>query len=364
MANRATGWLVLAAVWLAACSTPDQPPPTGDSASATSSATASASLGGETTASATPSASAEAVLEFSLQTYPVPAGSHPHDVAPAEDGGIWYTAQGSGELGWLDPESGEIREVALGAGSRPHGVIVGPDGAPWITDGGLNAIVRVDPESSAVSAYPLPAEAPGANLNTAAFDRDGVLWFTGQAGYYGRVDPSTGVVRAFAAPRGTGPYGITATPDGEIYFSSLAGSYLGAVDRATGDVTVIDPPTVGAGLRRAWSDSGGRIWVSEWNAGQVGVFDPETGEWREWPLPGAGAQAYAVYVDETDAVWLTDFTANAIVRFDPETETFQSFPAESQPAEVRQLLGRPGEVWGAESAADQLVVVRWSSDES
>ena len=35
-----------------------------------------------------------------------------------------------------------------------------------------------------------------------------------------------------------------------------------------------------------------------------------------------------------------------------------SFPAESQPAEVRQLLGRPGEVWGAESAADQLVVIR------
>jgi streptogramin lyase len=25
---------------------------------------------------------------------------------------------------------------------------------------------------------------------------------------------------------------------------------------------------------------------------------------------------------------------------------------------VRQLLGRPGEIWGAESAADKLVVIR------
>jgi streptogramin lyase len=25
---------------------------------------------------------------------------------------------------------------------------------------------------------------------------------------------------------------------------------------------------------------------------------------------------------------------------------------------VRQILGRPGEVWGAESAADKLVVIR------
>jgi virginiamycin B lyase len=99
--------------------------------------------------------------------------------------------------------------------------------------------------------------------------------------------------------------------------------------------------------------------VAEWFVGQVAVYDPSTGAWQEWPLPGAAPQAYAVYVDETDAVWLTDFGANAIVRFDPETETFQSFPHQSQPANVRQLLGRPGEVWGAESAADQLVVVRF-----
>jgi virginiamycin B lyase len=279
-------------------------------------------------------------------------------VAPAADGGVWYTAQASGELGWLNPDDGNVRQVALGAGSAPHGVIVGPDGAPWITDGGLNAIVRVDPATDEVTRYPLPSSAPDANLNTAAFDGDGVLWFTGQTGFYGRLDPASGEMGVFNAPRGLGPYGITATPDGEIYYSSLAGSYLGAVDRRSGEVRVIDPPTVGAGLRRAWSDSRGRIWVSEWNAGQVGRYNPANGAWREWPLPEPGAQAYAVYVDDTDAVWLTDFTSQAIIRFDPASETFMSFPAESDPANVRQLLGRPGELWGAESAADQLVVIR------
>ena len=63
-------------------------------------------------------------------------------------------------------------------------------------------------------------------------------------------------------------------------------------------------------------------------------------------------------MDDTDAVWLTDFTSQSIVRFDPATETFTSFPAERDPANVRQLLGRPGELWGAESAADRLVVIR------
>jgi virginiamycin B lyase len=65
-----------------------------------------------------------------------------------------------------------------------------------------------------------------------------------------------------------------------------------------------------------------------------------------------------VYVDERDHVWLSDFAANALVRFDPSTETFRSVPLPGQDAEVRQILGRPGEVWGAASGQDQLVLVR------
>jgi virginiamycin B lyase len=293
-----------------------------------------------------------------LESFDVPAGSRPHDVAPAPDGTVWYTAQGSGELGILDPATGETRHIALGPGSAPHGVIVGPDGAAWITDGGLNAIVRVDTATDDVQVFALPPERPGANLNTAAFDGDSDLWFTGQSGVYGRLDPATGEMQVFDAPRGHGPYGIHATPDGNVYYSSLAGSYLGAIDRETGEVTVLDPPTAGAGARRTWSDSQGRMWISEWNAGQVGVYDPATGEWREWRLPGASPQAYAVYVDENDDVWLSDFGANAMVRFDPDTESFDSFPLPSNPGNVRQILGREGEVWGAESAADTLIVIR------
>ncbi len=304
----------------------------------------------------TPSTSTQA---FSLQTYPVPAGSRPHDVAPANDGGVWYAAQGRAALGWLDPETGEVREIPLGEGSSPHGVIVGPGGDAWVTDGGLNAIVRVDAETDAVSVFPLPAERPNANLNTAAFDGRGRIWFTGQNGIYGFLDPGTDEMLVFDAPRGPGPYGIAATPDGDIYYASLAGSYVGKVDLESGVATVLEPPTPGQGARRVWSDSSGRIWVSEWNAGQVALYDPGTGVWQEWPLPGPGPQAYAVYVDDRDLVWLSDFGGNKLVRFDPESEEFTSFELPSTPSNVRQILGRPGELWAPESAADQLVVIRY-----
>jgi virginiamycin B lyase len=237
-------------------------------------------------------------------------------------------------------------------------VIVGPDGAPWITDSGLNAIVRVDPRTRRVRRFPLPGRTGYANLNTATFDRRGVLWFTGQSGVYGRLDPKVGRVRVLAAPGGPGPYGITTTPNGSVYYASLAGSHVCRIDTRTGKATVLRPPTRGQGARRVWSDSRGRIWVSEWNAGRVARYDPATRRWREWRLPGSNPQPYAVYVDGRDIVWLTDFAANAFVRFDPRTERFETIRLESSPANVRQLLGRPGEVWGAESGVDKLVVVR------
>ena len=289
--------------------------------------------------------------------YEVVAGSGPHDVAAAPGGPVYYTGQRNGTLGILDPATGRVEEVNLGARSAPHGVIVGPDGAPWITDGVRTAIVRVDPATRAVKAWPLPAEAANANLNTATFDRKGRIWFTGQSGWYGRLDPATGDMKAWRAPRGYGPYGIATTPSGEVWYASLAGNHIARIDVETGVATPVDPPTPGQGARRIWSDSKGRLWVSYWYAGKVGRYDPAAKAWREWTLPGERPQAYSVWVDDRDRVWLTDWTSNAIVRFDPASERFESYPSDRPGANVRQMLGRPGEAWGAESGTDRLVAI-------
>ena len=290
--------------------------------------------------------------------FDVARGAHPHDVAatPKAGGPVFYTAQSTGKLGILDPASGKFEEIPLGPGSAPHGVIVGPDGAAWITDGGQNAIVRVDPASKAVSVHPLPAGTGYTNLNTATFDRKGRVWFTGQSGFHGRFDPATGEMKVWKSPRGSGPYGITTTPSGDVYYASLAGNHIAKLNLDTGEATVIEPPTKGQGARRVWSDSKGRIWVSYWNTGQVGMYDPASKSWKEWKLPG-NAHAYAVWVDDRDIVWLTDWSINAIVKFDPATGRFESYVSNRDRANVRQMLGRSGEVWGAESGNDRLVMV-------
>lgn len=304
---------------------------------------------------------ASAGAQVSIQEYPIPSRHRVHDVwADAAPGGpVWFSAQGSGHLGILDPKSGKVEFVALGSGSSPHGVIAGEDGAPWLTDGGQNAIVRVDPKTRQVKLWKLPADSGYTNLNTAIFDRKGIHWFTGQSGIYGRLDPKSGDLKLFDAPKGRGPYGIHATPDGTVYYASLAGSYIARLDGASGAATVIEPPTRRQGARRVWSDSKGHIWVAEWNSGNLSRYEPASGKWSMWQAPGDDPHVYAVYVDDTDKVWASEWTAQAMLRFDPATAKFETFRSSSRSPNVRQIHGRRGEVWTPESGADKIVVYRY-----
>ena len=294
----------------------------------------------------------------SVRIFELPGNGRVHDVAPAPDGKIWYTGQRQGTLGIIDPATGDIREVPLGPGSAPHGVIQGPDGAAWITDSGQNAIVRDDPKTEKIELWRLPEEVGYANLNTGAFDRSGIHWFTGQNGIYGRLDPRTGQMKIFKDPDGRGPYGIAATPSGDIYYVSLAGSHLARIDSQSGEATIIEPPTQQQGARRVWSDSRGDLWISEWNSGQLSRYSPATGAWKSWKLPGEKPRAYAVYVDERDIVWVTDFGANATLTFDPKTEKWTVIPGSGPEANVRQILGRPGEVYLPESGTNRVMLIR------
>ena len=171
--------------------------------------------------------------------------------------------------------------------------------------------------------------------------------------------PGDRLLRVWKDPDGPGPYGITTTPDGRVFYASLAGSHIAEIDTATGAKRRIDPPTAEQGARRVWADSKGGIWISEWNSGQLSRYLPASGAWQSWKLPGAEPHAYAVYVDGADMVWVSDFGANAVLRFDPATERFTAtYPGSGPDADVRQISGRQGQVFLPESGLDRVVVVR------
>src|SRR5664279_3362893 len=143
-------------------------------------------------------------------------------------------------------------------------------------------------------------------------------------------------VSYYDVPRGAHPHDVAPAPDGTVWYTAQSQGALGILDPKTGKVTQIRLGQSGADSR----------------------FDPSAKAWKVWHVPKSKTGCYAVYVDDKDKVWLSDWVANEIMRFDPATEKFESYPSNKRGALVRQLQGRPGEIWGAESGTDRLVVVR------
>src|SRR6478752_5890827 len=98
------------------------------------------------------------------------------------------------------------------------------------------------------------------------------------------------MIAVFNAPGCTGPYGIAATPEGQVFFASLAGSYLGRIDVNTGITTVLEPPVPRQSARRVWSDSHGALWITGWNSGDLFRYDSKNNTWGRWHLPGDRTQ--------------------------------------------------------------------------
>ena len=268
-------------------------------------------------------------------------------------------------LGWLDPRDRRDRARSRSAtGSAPHGVIVGPDGAPWITDGGLNAIVRVDPRTREVQGFPLPADRAGANLNTAVFDRDGhALVHRPERASTAGSTRRPASMRVFDAPGGPRPV----RHHGHARRRRLLRLARRQPHRPRSTST---PARRRASSRRrrarARAASGrtrsGRIWVSEWNAGQVGVYDPATDALAR--VAAARRRAAGLRRLRRRA---RHRLAHRLRRqrdrpLRPAHRALHDLPARRRPARTcASSSAGPGEVWGAESGLDRLVVARSTS---
>ena len=241
----------------------------------------------------------------------VPKGDFPHDVAAGANREVWYAGQKKGIAGRRDPRAARSSDPAR-QGSAPHGVIIGPE-APLVH---RRRPERHRARRSRDQGGQGVAAAAGAHAlhqpQHRRLRRQGPHLVHRPERHLRPARPDHGRHEGVGRPKGRGPYGITGTPKGDIWFVSLAGSYLANVDLETGAATVYEPPTKDQGARRVWSDSKGRLWISEWNSGNVSVYDPADKSWKQWKLPGEKPRTYAVWVDPDDKVWLADWGATRL----------------------------------------------------
>ena len=219
----------------------------------------------------------------------MPEKALPHSITPDRDGNIWYTGNGNGTVGKLDPKTGNITEYKM------------PDPA------------AKDP-------------------HTAVFDDKGRMFFTLQAAnMIGRLLPSTGEIKLVTSPRkNSRPYGIKVATDGSLWVSCNGSNCLLKVDPESMAVREYDLPQK-TSVRRLDIAADGMIWYVNSSLGRLGRLDPNTGQIKEWLSPsGPKSHPYAIAVVD-GIVWYNESAQrpDALVRFDPATENFQSWPIPS-----------------------------------
>src|SRR6266700_1219151 len=164
----------------------------------------------------------------SITESPVPtARSSPSGITAGPDGNLWFTENGSTQIGRISP-SGTITEFPVPtAGSQPLGIAAGPSGNLWFTEGLGNQIGRLSP-SGTITEFPVPTASSSPAGITAG--PGGNLWFTEAIGnQIGRLSPS-GTITEFPVPTASSsPAGIAAGPDGNLWFTEARGNQIGRI---------------------------------------------------------------------------------------------------------------------------------------
>ncbi len=292
-----------------------------------------------------------------VATYPVPTpGSDPEGIVVGPDGAIWFTEQVGNKVGRLDPSTGHVTEVDVPTvDSRPLGVIVGPDGAIWFTEAAAGKLGRIDPSNMALTEMPLgPA---GTTAERLTIGPDGAIWVVTvpphtfpdvPPGDLTRVGPGGELTSHTLLVDGTQPQGITSS-GGLLWWGSFNGAFVGSMT-TSGSVKQWDAhhPTLGI---TAGPD--GNVWYGGFSYLRLGSVSPE-GQMIERVLPGHGTLFNVAA--HGGAIWISDLGHDQLVRYQVQDDPTPPPPV-TTPAET--LVPSTGELpaTGASRTTTPLVVL-------
>src|SRR6266849_4084116 len=145
---------------------------------------------------------------------------------PGPNGNIYVAVMFGNKIERFDTKAKTFTEWDLPAGARPHGLLVDRAGQVWYTGNGNGTIGHLDPATGKVVEHKAPS---GGDPHTLVLDDQGVIWFTVQGGNrIGRLDRASGKITEYKT-RGN-PYGLAIDKTGNVWFCQLGGDRLGRLD--------------------------------------------------------------------------------------------------------------------------------------
>jgi len=210
-------------------------------------------------------------------TAPEVSGAEPFPTGivaqPAPSASVWFTDPGTNTIGMVG-NAGTVTTFA--APGSPTGITIGADNALYFTETNGDAIGRMDFSGNLTNQYPVPTKNNLPGGITAG--PNGSIWFT-ESGCLvkGPTDCVTGKVGVLSSGAITefdvqsDPVSIVLGDDGNLWFTASFANKIGRITPA-GAVTLFAVPTPNSEPFDIVKGPNRTLWFSERSAGKIGVL--------------------------------------------------------------------------------------------
>jgi len=290
-----------------------------------------------------------------ITEWSVPTPRFARDPAPGPDGHIYIAVMNGNRIARFDTRSKSFKEWELPENARPHGLVVAKDGRVFYTGNGNGSIGELDPATGKIVSHFTPSQ--GGNPHTVVLDDAGDVWFTGQGGYLGKLERASGKVSEIPMPGG--PYGLAIDRQGRVWVCRMGANALGIYDPKSGKTEELRTGP-GSRPRRIAAAPDGTLWVTYYGNGKLAKVDPMAKKVvKEYAMPaGERAGPYAVTVDGAGRVWANEIDTDTMALLDPKTERFRVFQLPSKGVGIRKaVVDADGRYWYMGSHSGKLGVI-------
>jgi len=270
----------------------------------------------------------------------------PFVLYPASNKTVWVVTIKEGNIvdNVVEPSKAQIVKFTMGAGGKPivTPVITLVNAIPSdiVFDHNLTRVWFLENNSLAYYNSTAPGNItieqtfPGGSPQYMTIDNKERIWITllgtNQIVEYDPIGKT--LVNSYNVPVANASLqGVTAGPDGTIWFAETTAKRIGhIIPCQTNSCNVTDygpPPNVEITFPIQLAvDRGGVVWFTDHGRGQFGSFNPSTGEWRVFGI-GYCSESYnpdcpvglpnAISLDSNGMIWFSEHFAGRVAKYDP-----------------------------------------------
>jgi virginiamycin B lyase len=226
-----------------------------------------------------------------------------------------------------------------------------------------NKLGRLDPKTGEFKEYPL-VEGKNSGPHGLVADREGNIWFTANfGGYIGKLDPRTGKVTQYAMPseKADDPHSAVFDANGMLWFTVQGGNMVGRLDPKSGKIELKEVSTESALPYGIQINAKGVPIFCELGTNKMASINPQTLAITEYTLPeDVRPRRLAIAADDT--VYFTDFKSGHLGTLNTTTHAVKLYPspggAESNPYGI--AITPDGMVWYSESGVKPNTIVQFN----